>query len=101
LLTLWILFSKNLKMIPHFRKRPQDMKFIPTLIWFSYYHGILNCKALYNLQNVSWSGKDLTAPEQRPAVAENTTLPTEVSKLKNEKDATSYVTPPKTPTKTD
>lgn len=54
LLAGWILFSKIIKMIPHFLEFPQDMVFIPGMIGFSYVHGILNVWALITRDNKVW-----------------------------------------------
>lgn len=72
-LAIWTIFTKNIKMIPHFCRRPQDLKFIPVLMAFSYYHGYLNTKALLSLNNVAWSGKNLKSLESTPATNTITT----------------------------
>jgi cellulose synthase/poly-beta-1,6-N-acetylglucosamine synthase-like glycosyltransferase len=54
LLAGWILFSKTIKMIPHFLEFPQDMVFIPGMICFSYYHGLMNVYALITMENKVW-----------------------------------------------
>jgi hypothetical protein len=54
LLAGWILFSKTIKMIPHFLEFPQDMVFIPGMLFFSYFHGLLNVWALITKDNKVW-----------------------------------------------
>ncbi|KAI5255728.1 hypothetical protein E4T42_01795 [Aureobasidium subglaciale] len=53
-LALWILFTKIVKIIPHFCEFPQDIKFIPGMIIFSYIHGLLNVYALITRDNKVW-----------------------------------------------
>ncbi|KAG9652524.1 glycosyltransferase family 2 protein, partial [Aureobasidium melanogenum] len=53
-LTGWILFTKIVKIIPHFCEFPQDIKFIPGMICFSYFHGLLNVYALIARDNKVW-----------------------------------------------
>ncbi|KAG9839834.1 glycosyltransferase family 2 protein, partial [Aureobasidium melanogenum] len=50
----WILFTKIVKIIPHFCEFPQDIKFIPGMICFSYFHGLLNVYALITRDNKVW-----------------------------------------------
>jgi hypothetical protein len=54
LLVCWIFFTKIVKLIPHFRQYPQDMLYIPPMIMFSYFHGILNVYALITRDNTIW-----------------------------------------------
>jgi len=54
LLACWILFTKIVKMTPHFLEFPQDMVFIPAQILFSYFHGFLNVYALITRENKLW-----------------------------------------------
>ncbi|KAI4753429.1 hypothetical protein E4T52_14406 [Aureobasidium sp. EXF-3400] len=54
LLAGWILFTKIVKIIPHFLEFPQDIKFIPGMILFSYFHGLLNVYALITRDNKVW-----------------------------------------------
>ncbi|KAM3421116.1 hypothetical protein BST61_g1530 [Cercospora zeina] len=63
-LVSWIFFAKNLKMIPHFCRHPQDMIYIPVLMMFSYYHGYLNVKALCTMTTTHWGNKQLSADEK-------------------------------------
>lgn len=53
-LVSWILFTKIVKIIPHFREFPQDIKWIPAMIAFSYAHGIMNVYALLTMENKAW-----------------------------------------------
>ena len=59
LLGSWILGTKVLKLIPHFRCHPEDLKFIPIAILFSYLHGIINVHALLTLYVTAWGGRNL------------------------------------------
>jgi hypothetical protein len=54
LLAGWIIFTKIVKIIPHFLEFPQDIKFIPAMVAFSYFHGLLNVYALITKDNKVW-----------------------------------------------
>jgi cellulose synthase/poly-beta-1,6-N-acetylglucosamine synthase-like glycosyltransferase len=69
---VWLLFTKMVRMIPHFCRYPQDMVHIPMLIAFAYFHSLLNIYALCTLTQTAWGGKDIAA----------------LSKAKPEKDET-------------
>ncbi|KAI2630441.1 putative polysaccharide synthase Cps1 [Xylaria nigripes] len=56
----WILFTKLVKLIPHFCKHPSDMKFIPLSIFFSYAHGILNLYSALTLHVTGWGSQNLS-----------------------------------------
>ncbi|KAF2167927.1 glycosyltransferase family 2 protein [Zasmidium cellare ATCC 36951] len=66
-LAIWIIFTKNLKMIPHFRKYPQDLKFVPIGIVFSYFHGLINLWALFTMKTTHWGSQNLTSLQQSRA----------------------------------
>lgn len=71
----WIFFTKILKLIPHFRRHPSDMKFIPVSIAFSYFHGYLNLRAAFTMKTTHWGGKDLaTAEKAKPDNSETVPL---------------------------
>lgn len=55
----WLLFTKVVKLIPHFGRYPQDMRFIPALIIFGYFHGLIKVYALMTLYRVSCPKKKL------------------------------------------
>ena len=57
----WILFTKVLKLIPHFTRHPGDLKFIPLSIIFSYLHGFINIYALVTLHVTVWGSQILTS----------------------------------------
>ncbi|KAL9002547.1 MAG: hypothetical protein Q9188_004526 [Gyalolechia gomerana] len=56
LLVLWILFSKTVKLWPHFFKYPSDLKFLPASFAFSYAHGFIKIYSLLTLHKTTWSG---------------------------------------------
>ena len=58
-LASWILFSKLLKLLPHFIRDPRDLKFVPLSIFFSYAHGFLNLYALATLHSTAWGSQNL------------------------------------------
>ncbi|KAI8952129.1 putative polysaccharide synthase Cps1 [Xylaria longipes] len=59
----WILFTKLVKLIPHFWKYPSDMKFIPLSVMFSYFHGLLNLYSLFTLHATQWGSQQLSELE--------------------------------------
>lgn len=66
----WIFMAKNLKMIPHYCRHPQDMIFIPVLMIFSYYHGMLNIYAACTMTNTHWGNKSLAIDDHPKPDAE-------------------------------
>lgn len=46
---IFLLFTKVVKIIPHLRRHPLDIRFIPLAILFSYSHGLINLLALCTL----------------------------------------------------
>ena len=49
----WLLFSKVVKFIPYFRQYPSDLKFVPVLVGFGYFHGLIYLYTLLTLHKVS------------------------------------------------
>lgn len=60
----WLVFTKLVKLVPHFRRYPKDLKYIPVSIVFSYLHGLINIYALCTLHQTIWGGKDLGDEEE-------------------------------------
>jgi hypothetical protein len=71
---LWILFTKSVKLVPHFRRHPSDLKFLPVSILFSYLHGILNVYALCTLTTTVWGSQQLDQLE-KPEAEEAAVVP--------------------------
>ena len=61
LFLVWLLFTKIVRLIPHFLRHPVDMVHIPVLIAFGYFHSLLNIYALCTLTQTAWGGKDIAA----------------------------------------
>ena len=61
LFLVWLIFTKIVRMIPYFRRYPQDMVHIPSLIAFGYFHSLLNIYCLCTLTQTVWGGKDIAA----------------------------------------
>ena len=59
----WIIFTKTVKLIPHFCQHPQDIMFLPVSITFSYLHGAINLYALCTLTTTVWGSQKLEALE--------------------------------------
>lgn len=51
----WLLFTKTVKLWPHFYRHPQDIKFIPAQIFFGYCHGFIKLYTLLTLNKVWFS----------------------------------------------
>lgn len=62
-LGLWILFTKTVKLVPHFCRYPQDLVFLPISIAFGYLHGVLNIYALFTLKKSHWGSQQLDVLE--------------------------------------
>lgn len=64
---IWLLFTKTVKLIPHFIRHPEDIKFLPVSILFSYLHGIINIYALVTLHRTNWGSQCLEELEKPKA----------------------------------
>jgi cellulose synthase/poly-beta-1,6-N-acetylglucosamine synthase-like glycosyltransferase len=53
----WIFASKLVKPIPHFRRNPADLIFLPGYILFGYYHSLLKLYALFTFWNCAWGSR--------------------------------------------
>ncbi|KAL9636307.1 MAG: hypothetical protein Q9164_002908 [Protoblastenia rupestris] len=53
---LWLVFSKTVKQWPHFYRHPSDLKFLPVLFGFGYFHGLIKMYGLCTLHKTSWGG---------------------------------------------
>ncbi|KAK4547576.1 hypothetical protein LTR36_000533 [Oleoguttula mirabilis] len=58
-LGLWILFTKVVKLIPHFCRYPEDLILLPVSILFGYLHGFINIYALLTLKKTHWGSQQL------------------------------------------
>ena len=62
----WVIFTKTVKFIGHFRRYPADLKFLPILYVFSYLHGFIYLYSLVTLHRVRhFSSFDETAMADR------------------------------------
>ncbi|KAL8669444.1 MAG: hypothetical protein Q9168_005961 [Polycauliona sp. 1 TL-2023] len=53
---LWIIFTKTVKFLGYFRRHPTDLKFLPILYAFSYFHGLIYLYSLMTLHKTGWGG---------------------------------------------
>jgi len=60
---LWLLFTKLVKLLPHFVLYPKDICFIPVTLFFGYYHGLIKLYALFTLHVVVWGSRNEHAKE--------------------------------------
>jgi len=72
---IWIFFTKNLKMIPHYVRHPSDTRYIPISIAFSYVHGYYNILALCTLTNTLWGSQQLAELEKPKAETDAKVMP--------------------------
>ncbi|KAI4289320.1 MAG: hypothetical protein L6R35_001420 [Caloplaca aegaea] len=56
LLYAWLFFAKVVKMVPHFRRYPSDMRFLPAMVAFSYFHGLIKIYTLLTVHKTTWDG---------------------------------------------
>jgi hypothetical protein len=61
LMAAWIVLSKMIKLIPHFRRNPADLLLIPVYLAFAYLHSLMKLWALFTFWNIQWSGRNLAA----------------------------------------
>ena len=50
---LWLIFTKTVKLLPHFYRYPEDIKYLPMHFLFGYLHGLIKLYALVTLYKVS------------------------------------------------
>lgn len=62
---IWILCSKLLKLMPHFILHPEDMKFIPLSIAFSYLHTFINLWSLITLHQTHWGSQKISGEDEQ------------------------------------
>jgi cellulose synthase/poly-beta-1,6-N-acetylglucosamine synthase-like glycosyltransferase len=67
LFAAFLLFTKVVKMLSHFKQHPGDIVWLPVLIAFAYAHGLLNLYAVATMTTTVWGGKNLHA--ESPTVA--------------------------------
>jgi hypothetical protein len=51
---IWLLFTRFIKLVPHFLKRPLDIWVLPAWLLFNYYFAIMKIYALFTLHEVGW-----------------------------------------------
>ncbi|KAI9863715.1 MAG: hypothetical protein M1830_006147 [Pleopsidium flavum] len=64
-LALWLVFTKSVKLLPHFYRYPTDVRFIPVAIIFGYLHGFIKIYALFTLNVTTWGGRDTGQTEEK------------------------------------
>ena len=51
-LVVWILVAKTVKLWPHFCRYPADLKFLPVMFAFGYFHGLIRIWTLLTIHKV-------------------------------------------------
>ena len=54
----WLMSSKLIKLLPHFRRHPWDILYFPFYILFVYYHTFHRLHAVMTIGNDSWAGRN-------------------------------------------
>ncbi|KAL9610129.1 MAG: hypothetical protein Q9167_005149 [Letrouitia subvulpina] len=72
-LVMWVLLSKTVKLWPHFCRYPADLKFLPVMFAFGYFHGLIKVWTLLTIHKTTWDGSrtcliDFTAKASTAAV---------------------------------
>ncbi|KAM0714419.1 hypothetical protein Q7P37_010206 [Cladosporium fusiforme] len=60
----WLAFTKVVKIIPHFKRHPADLIFLPAMVCFSYFHGFLNLYAVFTMTQTQWGSQNLASLEK-------------------------------------
>lgn len=50
---IWLLFTKTVKLFPHFYRYPEDLWLLPVHVIFGYFHGFIKIYALLTINRVS------------------------------------------------
>ncbi|KAI4114629.1 MAG: hypothetical protein LQ338_007977, partial [Usnochroma carphineum] len=56
LFAIWMVFAKTVKLLPHFFQYPSDLKFLPAMYAFCYFHGLIKIYALLTIHKTTWNG---------------------------------------------
>lgn len=59
LMVAWILFSKMVKIAPHFVNHPSDIVWLPGYLAFAYFHSFIKLYCLFTFFDHSWNGRNL------------------------------------------
>lgn len=51
------------KIVPHFRRHPEDLVFFPGQVLFGYFHSLIKLWALLTFFDVAWGTRDLAKVE--------------------------------------
>lgn len=52
------LFSKSIKLVPHFFRNPQDLRYLPVSILFGYFHNFIKLWGLLTLHETTWGTRE-------------------------------------------
>ncbi|EPS37557.1 hypothetical protein H072_8737 [Dactylellina haptotyla CBS 200.50] len=55
---IWLLFTKVVKLLPHFWRYPSDIRYLPISILFGYFHGFIKYYALFTLNETAWGSRE-------------------------------------------
>jgi Glycosyltransferase like family 2 len=71
----FILVSKVVKTLPHYRRNPEDIIYLPVAIGFSYLHSLIKLYCLLTAHNTSWGERPGLAAAQAAATAPAVAFP--------------------------
>lgn len=54
---LFVLFSKTVKLAPHFARYPSDLRFLPAQLAFAYLHGAIRLYALATVTSIGYEAR--------------------------------------------
>ena len=57
---IWLIFSRFLKLIYYFRRKPQNIIFLPFFVIFQYVQALIRIWALITINERKWGTKDMT-----------------------------------------
>ena len=55
---LFLVFTKVVKLIPHFYRYPSDLRYLPAHFLFGYVHGFIKVYALLTIWQTRWERRD-------------------------------------------
>ncbi|KAL8806594.1 MAG: hypothetical protein Q9182_001241 [Xanthomendoza sp. 2 TL-2023] len=56
----WIIIARTIKLWPYFYQHPSDLKFLPVLFVFAYFHGLIRIWSFLTLFHSSWDGSHMS-----------------------------------------
>lgn len=80
LLGVWIVFSKLVKLLPYFYHYPADLRFLPAMFLFAYFHGLIRLWSVCTLFHTTWDGGRMSLESLTNAASAATTYASDARK---------------------